>query len=452
MKDNLMTLDEYRKSHPMDLDTVLQIGLDICRSLENGLPHGEINSSGICVTEDWEFVFDNSKPVKESDTAADIYALGMLMYRLLNKGRLPFMPPYPEKVSKEDKEQAVRRCLAGEPFPIPIEGNQRITEVLQRACHPNREMRFQSAAEMHTALTAAAVPVRRAETVPEQPFITIPEAEPVTMEIEEREPVKKQKKRKKEETVSAKKQPAWTNFQIVFALLSAILSCVYILMTKHLSLADSSRIVQIGFLAAQIVLLIFATRFRVFLKMLGVLVLVDGFCTITKDMFLVSALDKIGRELPQFYTPGYLAVILPILIAVFYLTGCLMKGRMGYLKNRFYAVITILTSLLMLFLSVTGMNRMLFQLEFYPYVTGIVILVFSILAMENKLSGIAVRVLSFLNICLAIGIMMFRGFEEMVQTLGIPVSLVEKVMIALILVFSVAILFISGKRDEDDEE
>lgn len=461
MDNSLMTLEEYRKSHPMDLDTVLQIGLDICRSLENGLPHGEINASGICVTEDWQFVFDNTKAAKETDTAADIYALGMLMYRLLNKGRLPFMPPYPEKVTKEDKERAISRCLSGELFPVPVEGNEQITEVLQRACHPDRQMRFQSAGEMHMALTIAAAPVVPMSAT--RPADSVPQASQENIRYDEDDDEyeadgnRKKKKRKKKQigkagSVSSSKSVGFERYQIVFVLLSALLSCAYVFMTKNLSLADSSKMIQIGVCAAQIVLLIFATRFRVFLKLLGVLAVVDGFCTVTADLFLVRVLDGMGREFPRFYTPGYLIVVLPVVIAVFYLAGQLVRGRMGYLKNRFYAVIMTLVSLLMLLLSLSGLNRMVLTLELYPYVTGIIMLAFAVLAMENKWSGIAVRIISFLNICCIIVLMMLCGFADMVQELGIPGSLVEKVVIAVMLLLSVVIFFISGKRDDEDDE
>ena len=56
MKGSLQTLTQYQKTHVMDQETVLQLGVDICQYLKRGVPHGEIRSSGILVSEDGEFI------------------------------------------------------------------------------------------------------------------------------------------------------------------------------------------------------------------------------------------------------------------------------------------------------------------------------------------------------------------------------------------------------------
>jgi serine/threonine-protein kinase len=45
---------------------------------------------------------------------ADLYALGMILYRLLNHNRIPLLPPYPEPFTPVERDRALVRRLRGE--------------------------------------------------------------------------------------------------------------------------------------------------------------------------------------------------------------------------------------------------------------------------------------------------------------------------------------------------
>ncbi|MBM6967348.1 protein kinase domain-containing protein, partial [Massilimicrobiota timonensis] len=44
----------------------------------------------------------------------DMYALGLTMYELLNHGRMPFLPAYPQPFYPSDRDEAIFKRLSGE--------------------------------------------------------------------------------------------------------------------------------------------------------------------------------------------------------------------------------------------------------------------------------------------------------------------------------------------------
>ncbi len=86
------------------------------------------------------------------DNTVDIYSLGIVLYRLLNKNRAPFFPEYPNPIKFSDKESANAKRLSGETLP-PITGvSEELVSILRKACAFNAKDRFQSALEFKNAL------------------------------------------------------------------------------------------------------------------------------------------------------------------------------------------------------------------------------------------------------------------------------------------------------------
>ena len=56
------------------------------------------------------------------------------MYKLLNNGRMPFMPPYPQPIKFRDGEEALGRRMTGEALPLPINSGEAIGKIVLKAC------------------------------------------------------------------------------------------------------------------------------------------------------------------------------------------------------------------------------------------------------------------------------------------------------------------------------
>ena len=86
------------------------------------------------------------------DATVDTYSLGIVLYRLLNNNRLPFIDPQAQLVQYQDRKNAIDRRLSGEPLPIPINASQSMAQVILKACAFNPKDRYQTPVEFWSAL------------------------------------------------------------------------------------------------------------------------------------------------------------------------------------------------------------------------------------------------------------------------------------------------------------
>ena len=80
----------------------------------------------------------------------DIYALGLVLYQLLNKNKRPFFGE--GKITSSISEEAYRKRLTGEEFPAPAFGDEELFAVIKKMCAFDPKERFQSAIEAKSAL------------------------------------------------------------------------------------------------------------------------------------------------------------------------------------------------------------------------------------------------------------------------------------------------------------
>lgn len=91
------------------------------------------------------------KTGKVSKTA-DTYSLGLVLYMLTNRGRLPFIEPYPQKLTVNSFNEATARRMKGESFKKPVLCSEKLWQIISKACAFNPADRYASPNEMYADL------------------------------------------------------------------------------------------------------------------------------------------------------------------------------------------------------------------------------------------------------------------------------------------------------------
>ena len=167
--------------------TVLRLGLDMCNALlacqEHSIIHRDIKPENILVSDRGEFKLGDFGIAKVSERTgtgtmtgtmgymapevanrqhygpqADIYSLGMVLYWMMNRRTLPFLPYPPAIPSAIQRQEAANRRLAGEAFPPPVNGSAELKAIVMKACAYSPAERYQSVQELQQALAACAQP------------------------------------------------------------------------------------------------------------------------------------------------------------------------------------------------------------------------------------------------------------------------------------------------------
>ena len=172
------------KNEAMTRRDVIKLGIDICEALEicakNRIIHRDIKPENIFrsdlgdyklgdfgiartiekttggMSKKGTYTYMAPEVYKEEPygVTVDIYSLGIVMYRLLNDNRTPFLPPYPTPIRHTDREAALARRMGGEKIPAPSNDNSRLSEIVLKACSYKPKERYQSAKEMKEELQA----------------------------------------------------------------------------------------------------------------------------------------------------------------------------------------------------------------------------------------------------------------------------------------------------------
>lgn len=175
----LETLSDKYKTLPPD--GVIQLGIDIAHALElcalRNIVHRDIKPDNIFVSEYGDFKLGDfgvarnierttgmSKKGTETYMApevykgedygpsVDLYSLGLVMYRYLNAGRTPFLPPSGQKYEPKDREISLQRRISGEPIPDIPYIDPELNAFVLKACAYRREDRFKDAEEFRREL------------------------------------------------------------------------------------------------------------------------------------------------------------------------------------------------------------------------------------------------------------------------------------------------------------
>jgi len=191
----LTDLPSYLLSREVTQPLVARMAAELCAALEEcrreGVIHRDIKPDNIFVTKDGSFKlgdFGVARTIEKTASglskkgtytymapevyrgeaygaSVDLYSLGIVVYKLLNHNREPFLPPYPQPIHYSDKNQALVRRINGEILPQPDRADAAMFAVIRKACAANPAERYASATEMKRALLALQ---REAKPSPEQ--------------------------------------------------------------------------------------------------------------------------------------------------------------------------------------------------------------------------------------------------------------------------------------------
>ena len=176
--EELIPLVKYSIDNPLSADEVALMGRDICRGLslcrKFGIVHRDIKPDNIFISPSgsyklgdfgiariaeqttiglsrkgtYEYMAPEVYWGREYGSTVDLYSLGMVMYRYLNDGRMPFMPPSPEAIHADDRENAFVKRVNGHEIPPPRSGSDELKRIVLKACAFDRADRYKDADEM----------------------------------------------------------------------------------------------------------------------------------------------------------------------------------------------------------------------------------------------------------------------------------------------------------------
>ncbi|MBE6574733.1 MAG: serine/threonine-protein kinase [Ruminococcaceae bacterium] len=185
MMEYLTPLPDYFTGRSFTVRDVIRLGKDILAALischEKNIIHRDIKDDNIFVSAEGVYKlgdFGVSKALKDRsraesvkgtpnfiapevylgkesyDHTVDIYSLGVLLYKLLNKSRNPFLPSFPAPYSSLDEDAAFEARMAGKIPELPMDAQNDLGKAIVKALMP-RAKRYDSAKEFLGALRAA---------------------------------------------------------------------------------------------------------------------------------------------------------------------------------------------------------------------------------------------------------------------------------------------------------
>ncbi len=177
----LTPLNSHMRQAGMTVREAVKMGLHMCDALSlchsSGVIHRDIKEANIFISEDGCYKlgdFGVAKAQMEAtqagsvkgtasymapeiylrepyDSSVDIYSLGIVLYKLLNNQRLPFMPDAPALFTADDVNDAEARRLRGDRPGLPANAKNRLGEMIVKACSVKKE-RYQNAADFQKDL------------------------------------------------------------------------------------------------------------------------------------------------------------------------------------------------------------------------------------------------------------------------------------------------------------
>lgn len=180
----LTPLNDYIADKPLTEAEVMKLGQDVCSALElcaqRNIIHRDIKPENLFVSGFGDFkvgdfgiarelektsgslsqkgTYNYMAPeittTKHYDATVDIYSLGLVLYKLLNNNRLPFLDPTAQQIQYQDRKDAIDRRFSGEALPKPANASPDLAKVILKACAFSPAQRFKTPTALKDALEA----------------------------------------------------------------------------------------------------------------------------------------------------------------------------------------------------------------------------------------------------------------------------------------------------------
>ncbi|MBQ9742340.1 MAG: protein kinase [Ruminococcus sp.] len=178
----LRDFPSYMRDNPMTEKDIVSLGVDMCNALElcakHNIIHRDIKPDNIFVSQNGNFKFGDfgvARTIEKTVSGlskkgtytymapevyrgesygmnVDIYSLGIVLYKLLNSNREPFLPAPPQPITYNDKNVALVCRMNGQAVPsIPGIKNE-TNRIVLKACEFDSKARYQTASELKADL------------------------------------------------------------------------------------------------------------------------------------------------------------------------------------------------------------------------------------------------------------------------------------------------------------
>lgn len=191
----LTPLLEHAEKNQISRREIIRMGIELCKSLElcqkYNIIHRDVKPENIFISAlgdyklgDFGIARTAEKTVsamsrtgtspymapevylgKPYGSTVDIYSLGLVMYKMLNDNRAPFLPAYPAPVTYNDRNESLVKRMSGIALPPPSNATGRLAEIILKACEYEPEKRYHSAAQMRADLEAILYSEKEADLI-----------------------------------------------------------------------------------------------------------------------------------------------------------------------------------------------------------------------------------------------------------------------------------------------
>ena len=251
----LQSFQDHLSGKNIDEEQIIKLGCDLCRALmycgRFHLIHRDINPENIFVSRFGDYKlgdFGIAREMEKSmgglsrkgtssymapemyhgelcDNRVDIYSLGLVMYRLCNRNRLPFLSLEKQLITYRDKENALVKRMSGEAFPDPCDAAADLKRVILKACAYDPNDRYRTPGEMLEDLekvqrSRTEEPASSPASVPAEG--TVPEYREPTVDYERPVTKKRTVRKRTRDNPYAAGTPSWLPLAIIAVLVIAV--------------------------------------------------------------------------------------------------------------------------------------------------------------------------------------------------------------------------------------